>query len=435
MFRLYATCLALALPAAATFALAGDQPPPPPAATQPATASLTVPSADEVLKQLSNGEWRQRRQAIEQLVALGPDAEPVLRELLQRELDGETRKNVELAIGRIRENRVMGPTMLTLHVKDASPAQVFANIARQCSIPVPTWPEKLWDQPGWPNLTLDFDRRPFWEVMDELSKRLQVDYLTTEPQDLRIARDSGHPSGATFLSGAFLLTADVMTFRNGMTVELSIYGEPKVVITRAISFKLDRAEDDHGNVLLPQTSRRFFGRRFRTGSRQLPMPFQRPPEEVNRIAHFQGSIKIAIQTASEIWKVADLLTMSPQTRTVDSMPITLESFGTARVGEGYELVLSVPSGWSSKGTQDELVELIRKRLQVLDAHGRKLTLGAVDPRAANDGTEITAAFSTAVADGPNTGAPASLLWDIPAHTRELVVPFDFKDIPIAEPFN
>jgi len=427
MFRVRSTCVVLAvalLPALRVCAAPG-----------PATAPA-VPSADEFLKQLSTDDWRQRRQTLRQLVELGPEAEPLLRDLLSRDLDHEARKNVELAAEQIRENRLLGPTLVTLHVKDSPPGPVFAELARQCGGPLTTWPEKLWEQPTWPKLTLDYDHRPFWEVIAQISKRLEVDYISTEPQELRIARDSGHSPGGTCVSGAFLLTADPVTFRNGMNIELSIYAEPKVVVTRAISFKLDVAEDDKGTKLLPQTSRRFWGRRYRTGSRQLPMIFQRLQEEATRVGRFKGTVTVAIQSESETWVVDDPLSMSPATRLVDTLPVTLESFTATHNSEGYELLVAVPNGWSSRGAQDEMIELIKSRMKVLDAKGHALTLSSTEGRSLNDGSEITVTLTpTILDDGSKTGAPAKLTWDIPSRTRTLVVPFDFKDLPVNDPFN
>lgn len=405
-------------------------------AAAPATQVATV-SADQVLHQLNSKDWRQRDQIIDQLVQLGPDAQPILHELKSRNLDFEARKNLELAISRIDETRLMGPSLITIHVKDASPAEVFADLSRQSGGALPTWPDKLWDEPNWPKLTLDIDRQPFWEVIADLGKRLQVDYLNSEPQEIRIARDSGHPPAGTFISGAFLVTADPIVFRNGMNIEVSVYGEPKVVVTRAVSFKLERAEDDHGNPLLPQTSRRMFGRRFRTGSRQLPMPFQRPPDEVIRIGRLKGSINVVVQTAADIWEVKDPATMTATTRMVDTVPVTLESFYPARSGgEGYELLAALPIGFNSRGTQDEITELIRKRMKVLDENGQALTVSMVDSRGTNDGAEVTADFiPSTLRGGVRIGSPAKIIWDIPTETRQLVVPFDFTEIPINDPFN
>jgi hypothetical protein len=432
MVRLLALCLATGLIVAPCApGAAGAEP------TDAQPRAHANPTADEILHQLSTGDWRQRQETIRRLVELGPGAQPFLRELAARNLDREARKNIELAARRIDEARLFGPSLITLHVADATPGEVFADLARQCAGPLPTWPEKLWDEPNWPKLTLDYDRRPFWDVMSDLRKRLQIDCITPESPEIRIARDSGHDPGGSCVSGAFLVTADAMTFRNGMNVVVCVYGEPKVTITRAASFTLEKAEDDQGHPLLPQTSRRFFGRRFRTGSRQLPMLFQRPADDATRIGRLKGTLNVFVQTASEVWEIPDPASMSATTRLIDSVPVTIESFTASRSGgQGYELLVTLPITSSSRGTQDEISDFIRKRLTVLDANGCKLSLGMVDTRGTNDGAEITADFTPAPQpDGNRTGPPAKLVWDIPLQTRQRAVPFDFKSIPINDPFN
>jgi hypothetical protein len=437
MLRLLAMCFMLAV-AAAAVALGGVDSPEiaSNASTQPATPLPSIPSADELLKQLSTPDWKQRQETIHRIVAFGTAVDPLLRDLLSRDLDREARKNIEFITDRIREDRVLGPSMITLHVRNAAPSDVFASISKQCAGTIPTWPDKLWEQGTWAKLTLDYNARPFWEVMQELSRRMELDCVSVEPQEIRVARDSGHAAGATCIAGAFLLTADALTFRNGMNVELSVYGEPKLSVIRAVSFQLDHAEDDHGNPLLPQTSRRALSRRFRTGSRQLPMPFERPPEEVSKIASFRGTMTVAIQTSATTWEVPDPLSMQPCTKLVDSIPVTIESLTPSSDGESYEFQASLPAGWSSKGIQDEMAELVRKRLKFLDADGHPLAVGSADARGLGDVTRITAEVSRTPEDGsPKAGPPAKLIWQVPTRTRSVVVPFDFKNLVINDPFN
>jgi hypothetical protein len=215
-----------------------------------------------------------------------------------------------------------------------------------------------------------------------------------------------------------------------------VYAEPKISVLRAVSFQLDRAEDDRGNGLLPQTSRRALSRRFRTGSRQLPMPFERPPEEVTRIARLRGNMTVAVQISTSLWEVADPLGMSPATRLVDSIPVTIESLTPSQDGESYEFLASIPAGWSSRGIQEEMSELVRKRLRVLDAKGQALTVGTADARSMGDVTQLTAEVNRTPEDGGKKAGPAAkIVWDVPTQTRSVVVPFDFKDLQINDPFN
>jgi hypothetical protein len=166
------------------------------------------------------------------------------------------------------------------------------------------------------------------------------------------------------------------------------------------------------------------------------MPFERPPEEVSKIAIFRGTMTVAIQTSATTWEVPEPLAMSPCTQLVDSIPVTIESLTPTSDGESYEFQASLPAGWSSKGIQDEMAELVRKRLNVLDADGHRLTVGSADARGLGDVTRITAELSRTPEDGsPKAGPPTKLIWEVPTRTRSVVVPFDFKNLVINDPFN
>jgi hypothetical protein len=402
-----------------------------------------LPSVDQVFQQLTSGDRRVRQESIRSLIDLGPDAQTLLTRLLERDLSPEARKNVELAAEQIRQGQQLGPSQVTLHLADASPARILAELSKQSNGPLPTWPDNLFDQQGWPNLSVDYDRQPFWNVLQQVSKKMGVDYLGTDPQEIRIARQSWRSPGATCVSGAFLIAADATTMRNGMIIELSVYGEPKLVVTRADSFKIDKAEDDHGNPLLPQTSRRFWGRRFRSGSRRLPMTFQRPPEEVSRIGSLQGTITAVVETSTQVWEIDKPLKMDSETRVVDSVPVTIE--GLSRQNDGnYELQLKVPPGWSSRGAQDELSELIHKRMQIIDGHGTSLSLNSVDVRNNGEGTVVADFVPPPHADGSGSALPAAddplilpakIRWNIPAGTQNVTIPFQLKDLAIGDGFN
>jgi hypothetical protein len=401
-------------------------------------AQTRSPSDDELLQALSGPDWHQRREAIHQLIELGPHGDAKVRELRKRDLDREQRKNVELALELIHDNQLFGASPITLHMTDAPAAEVMAEIARQCSGPIPTSPQEMWQQGNWPKLTLNFDRKPFWDVMQALAPQAGFDFLLTESQEVRLTRGNSHREESLTTSGAFLLTANAYTARRGMNVDLSVYAEPKVVVLRTNDLKFDKAVDDQGNPLLSQSGRGFgrgrgFGggawaRRIRTGPRQVSAPFQRPGDDVTRIAELRGHVSLSVQGGTTRWEVADPMGMSSVTRTIDGIPVTLESMISAG-GTSYELHLSIPYNWSSSTTrQDEIVELLRRGLRVTDAAGRRLAVVSPDARAGASGTDI----EVNVSRDSKTGPPAKLTWDIPDQTRELIVPFAFKNIPIAD---
>jgi hypothetical protein len=409
------------------------------------TAALAAqtPSAlsdDRLLQSLAGPDWRQRRQAIHEIIELGPQADGRVSDLLKRNLDQEQRKNVELALQLIRDNRLFGPSLISLNVKDAPAASVIDSVATQCAGPLPSSPSDLLSQGEWPKLTLNYDRRPFWEVMNDLAGRLKIDFLLSEPQEVRLTRAGGRHDFIT-TSGAFLFTVGTYGMpRRGLTLDLAVYAEPKVLVLRTLDLKLERAVDDQGNVLTPQSGRGFRGRggmrwnqvRSRNGPRQVTVQFQRPPGD--RIAELRGNVKLAIQETAAKWEIADVLEMSPATRIIQAIPVTLDSVRNLS-DETCQLQLSIPYGWDHTGPeQDEVIDLMHRGLALYDAAGKPLTMDVPEARQQTSSTEIDVNFSRG-SGRAKAGPPAKLIWTIPDKVREMFVPFEFKNIPIDDPFN
>jgi hypothetical protein len=78
---------------------------------------------------------------------------------------------------------------------------------------------------------------------------------------------------------------------------------------------------------------------------------------------------------------------------------------------------------------------MRSRLRVLDSEGRAFKTGDLDTTRTSEGTQVTADFSFPDAQKSTIGPASRITWEIPAELRKVVIPFDFKDIPIDDPFD
>src|SRR5207237_6920798 len=94
--------------------------------------------------------------------------------LLKETNDEEARTRVEAALRQIEENRITGASLITLHMKGAKPAEVFAEISRQASAELRPSPVNLWESKSWPTFDIDIDRQPFWEVIGDVCNRFGV---------------------------------------------------------------------------------------------------------------------------------------------------------------------------------------------------------------------------------------------------------------------
>jgi hypothetical protein len=415
------------------------------AADPPATQTASIAaSPDALLAALSKPGWRDRRDAIHVLCARGPDAEAMVRQLLQRDLDKEQRKNVELALQMIRDNRLLGASLITLHLKNATAADTMQALSQQAGGDVPCDPSDLWSQRTSPTVTIDVDHQPYWDVMRTLSARLNVNFIN-ESQELQFSRTGGgSPRVADGIStdGAFIFGANAYTNRRSMVVEILAVGEPKAPVIRTLDLTIQRGVDDQGNELMSQSGRGGMGRRggrfgfggggrwgapAREGPRIVNVVFQHPQEGVLRVAELSGQITISVQSGASTWEIDDPTNISPATRTVDSIPITIHSVRGG--GDSYELRASIPFGSSDiRSAADEVVDLMRRGLRLMDSAGHVLPMGAPDMTRFTSTTDITVDFTRGIGKFQQ-GPPAKILWDVP-ETRKVIAPFTFKNLPI-----
>ena len=190
-----------------------------PASTQPATtssATTTQPAApaidrQAILKQLASTDWHQRKAAIETLVALGEPGKPFIEELVQSAADAEARNNAQAALAQIDDNRLTGPSYITLHLKNATAAKAMALLAPQTFTTLPTMPENLWQQGGFGTVNIDVDHVPFWEVAPKICAQLGVNFQPNQ-NTVRIMRGGGQIQGISHVEGPFLVVANQLTY-------------------------------------------------------------------------------------------------------------------------------------------------------------------------------------------------------------------------------
>ena len=422
----------LLLAVAARPAVAAD-----PASTQPAVANM---SSDALLAALSMPGWRDRRDAIHELYALGPDAETKVHELLRRDLNQEQRKNVERALQLIADNRQLGATLISLHLKQATAANAMQAFLSQSAGDIPFDPE-FWKRLGSQKVTLDVDREPFWDVLRTLSTQLNFAFIN-DAQELQFSRGVQKVADGISTDGAFLFGANAYTTRRSLIVEIIACGEPKVPVIRTLDLTIHRGVDDQGNVLLSQSGRggmggrrgnngfmgaRRWGGPTREGPRLVNAIFQHPQDGVIRVAELTGQITISVQSGSSSWEIDEPINMSPVTRTIDSIPVTIHALRGD--GDSYELRASVPFGWSDTTVPaSEIMDLMRRNMQLLDASGKALQPGTPDPQRGTATTDITLDFTRGIGKS-RVGAPARIVWQVP-ESRKVSVPFAFKNLTI-----
>lgn len=427
-------------------------------ATRPAVAATTRPSpttapaarvqfppAASVLKRLASPDPHERRKAREMLVQAGEDGRTFIRELIRQADDPEARKNAEAALAQINDDRIVGPSYITLHVKDASPREVFEEVSRQCYAPLPTYPDNLWEQGHWPKLTLDVDHKPFWDVMPDLCRKLGVDFRPFQ-YGMRIMQTGGMGmQGIMQTQGPFLIVANQITrtqtrqlggpaaAQSQFGLNLQVYAEPKIVVLRTGGgVNVEQAVDDHGNSLVGNDgpNRGFWGGFSGWGGWTLYAPMHYPEKNPGaKIVKFKAQATFIIQTRSEKFELDNVLNLRQTTKIVNGVAITFKDLKKA--GDSYQLHLHVAQANFGGPEWQQLVEGVQTRLQLQDAAGNPFDHRGMSSSGSNDAIEVTLDFAPSPRpDGKSIGEPAKILWDIPTESKPVNVPIEFKNLPL-----
>jgi hypothetical protein len=141
-----------------------------------------------------------------------------------------------------------------------------------------------------------------------------------------------------------------------------------------------------------------------------------------RIARFRGNIPVTILTGSEIVDFEDVLSARDVIRTAGEWRFEVKE--VQPTGNNHYRAMVVVHGASAV---PELASLVNPPfVRLIDARGQELTyVGSGGTSGATQANgELTFTRGTGV------GEPTTLLWEVPLATREIILNFDFADLPM-----
>ena len=430
----------------------------------PSTAPTPTQPSDPIqalIDQLAADEWRAREDAQEQLTALGADVIPRLQRVVAESSSEEARQRAGAAINRIRERQVTGSSLITLHMKNVSPREVFAEISRQSGSNLQPLPPELWDTRPWPKVSFDFDNQPFWIVMRAIAEQTGMELKPWNNDGLHLIQ--GAPAAAAngrwTVTGPFLITlhrasrkqeidyaaADAVS--SDFVLTFTAMAEPKLRVLRASYLaKLDEATDDRGNSLLPTDDNDEHDRRrglelAYTGNHAGQWSFTaRLASAKNmgtRLAVLRGSAMVQLQTRSQTLEVPNILSATNVTGSAGGMSLTVRE--VKKTGDRYELnvIVAREAGRPETGADAldwQRIQQSLTELTLVDEQGRTLERGSFSSGGTDQSTEVTMSFSATEANTARnrTGEPSKLVWRVATEVKDVLVPFEFKDVPLPQ---
>jgi len=416
------------------------------------TRPTTAPAAEveRLIAQLGADEWGLRQEAVDQLTALGDAVTDRIQRLAREARDEEVRARAESILKLLADHRLVGPTLVTLHLKAATADAALAELSRQSGIRVQPQNEDVWRAAERPAVTLDLDRVPFCVALRDLCTILHAAPAAVEPGRLLLHPDEDAALDGPFVAhGPFLVVAQQIDFsktvrlagkrpqERDISIQFGILVEPKLrVLSLPGTIKVE-ATDDKGNALANADVPDEGDMIELSGAPTDPValvtaPLTYPDNPGKRITSLRGTAKFVVQIRAETLDFPDVLKARDATRSVAGTKFTLRRCRKV-AGNEYEALLVAHRGAVDDAGWRQLAALVQAGgCRLLDAKGRPLFARGVTDVESED-TQFQATLRFAREDPENVqriGEPARFVLDIPVETRELSCPFEFKDLPM-----
>ena len=412
--------------------------------------------ADRWIAQLASDDWKARQQASDRLVALGEAALPRLIALADGTPDDEVRTRARAAIGQIEDDRLVGTTLVTLKLANAPATEAVAELARQARGPLVTDPPDLLKKiPR--RVSLTAERRPFWQVMQSLSAQAELEVTGVTRQNREIGLGFTHGNGTEWmdrpiaLAGPLLVRADRLSRVGSVALKpprntseefalsLTVFAEPKLkVLDYSASLRVEEAVDEKGNSLVPPgdpdgvaANVDVFGSHAEghTSRWEVGATLHHPKGMGARIARLRAATTLVVATRSATLELPLAGGARNVTRTVGPLRVTAKSVDAGRAELSVHRDGRTDAEWYAVRMQ-----LSAARAHLVDDTGRIVAreqrgggaAGGGDDSDDDQRLDVRLRFAREAAASEAT----RFVWEVPTEARELVVPFEFRDLPI-----
>jgi hypothetical protein len=427
------------------------------ATTQPST--LPVPtSVDALIQQLGSDSAEDRDSAQKQLVDLGESVKPALKKAADDSDDPEIRSRAAAALAEMKDLDHNGVSLITLHLKDAPVDDVTNAIGLQAHVQFQDFGNPGARAAGKQlTVTVDADRKPFWDVMTDLCTQLNVCpnvdmsgkniiRLFSSPRNWMV--QSPHQIVGPYWIGVSSIyrtrTIDMLgapQVDDQFMIRLMVLPEPKIAVTQMSEFVVKRATDDAGNSLMPKVGPANLNHVLRN-ARQLNHNVETrltyPDQPGKKIAVLDGEITMMLAEDIHQFQMDDVLG-TPKT----TDPLTGCKVDATVTRQGTEM-FRVNIQCTREGLPDDQWAAMLNHMNDItleDADGHALTGYQTSLAMATGTTETnftaTALFSrnslAALGAGRQlvkTGDPKKLTWNVATSVKPIVVPVSFKDLPM-----
>lgn len=396
----------------------------------------TASQVDREVARLSSERWRDRRDAVDKLIQIGPPAELRLRRLVGQSPSPEVRLRAQAALRHIAGVRRTQATILTLSLTDASAKDAFDQVAELEGAELLTNPPDLLGGVS-AHVSARFERRTYWQVILDLCRRLNL-RARFEGDGVKLAKAGQEPQESVGSSGAFLFRGRLVSWSRdpgelGRSLRLDVCGEPRAEVLR-VDWKVDLSEvtDSDGRSLLPLVESGInlgaADSHGNGGSWTIPLRAVQKPDTFLKLV--KGKVKLVLAEGEQTLELPgasgdrSLAGLGPVAISTGGM--TASILRVLQTDKDYEMDVQIAVD-PNQVDFDALLSSIQGRFRTFDADGKELALKNVWRDGGGPMNNIRCRWGSK--EGQATvGAPFKLLWRVPTKTLAITVPFELKDV-------
>jgi len=348
------------------------------------------------------------------------------------------------------------PAKITLNLEGASAEEAFDQIAKQAGVDLVVDNPSMWQQTDL--VFLNVKDAAFWPTFMQLCQQSRVNfdmyYGSDRPRSLRLYGGGGENRFSKYPvaeAQGFMVFAQSAqrnynvsyeanaTPNSSFSIQLMVLTDPSIAITQMGSPVVTEAVDENGTSLMIPAGKRsnmyYGGGRNESLVQQTGLALEYPANGGKKIAKLKAYLRATAATRMEKIEAESPLTMKPIKKELPGYDVLIQPLKPQKdSGEQkrYELKITFIKKRAAEGTgglrreNNDYWSLLNS-IALTDANGRRYNNGGGGSSGGNDSYECTMNF---YGQGSNQGEPVKLTWRLPAETKELRVPFEFKDLVI-----
>ncbi len=351
------------------------------------------------------------------------------------------------------------PAKVTLNMEGGSAEEAFDQIARQTGIDLIVDNASLWTNADL--VFLNVKDAPFWPTFIKLCQQTRVNFdqpynngggLRTQALRLSspgtgesrfskmpMAESEGFVIFAQSAQRNYSVSYEQPTASSGVfSLQLMVLADPGLTIVSISPPTVSEAVDENGLSLMPTgNNSSSYGNQPNQLIQQTGMIRGYPDTGGRKVAKLKAQLRATALVKAVKIEIDNPLTAKLVKKELPDYDVELSTLKltneTDKNSRNYQIKVTFRGKQNRPGTgglvgpQSRDYWGLMNAMNLTDAAGKRYGTGK-DSYGGNDASyECTMYFSP---QGNDMGVPTKLSWSLPAETREILVPFEMKDMPI-----